>query len=755
MKTLLTAGLVLLFINFLPAQTFTGKVIDKSTGTPLPGTHVSNLSKNITVAADLNGIFEIPASENDTIYLSYLGFTPLKELRSSLSREIRMEPSVSFIKEINVSSYREEHIRSDAPVAMTTLGAQTIEETKASGLEQVLNKANGVYMVDLGNEQHAMAIRQPISYKSMFLYMEDGIPVRATGNFNHNALIELNHASIKEIEIIRGPSSASYGSEAVGGAINFVTHNPTIIPMGKVQTEMGTTGYKKLSFLFSNKNLVLSGYTGIQRNGWRPHSDMTKYALSAKYVKELSKKSSLTLSLTGVDYYTDQTGGIDSMHFYRQDYYSPHTFTWRKVQAYRGRATFETRFDSSSSFTSTLYYRNTKTGQNPFYAIKSTEDPLKARGEINEDHMISYGALIRYQKEFNKKFTISTGVTAEISPLNYTANFIAVDKSADGIFYAYHPTDSLLSHYSAEISNISEFVRATWKPKKDLKISMSLRHDMLIYDFNNHLGENSFTGSQDQVAAFSKFTPGAGITYDLSKDYGVYANAGYGFAPPVITELFRGVKNPELIPATFINYEVGGWINFKKEKGIIEGCVYRMEGQNEIIQVRMPDGSYINQNAGKTLHEGIEYSVKYRLNRAFFIRSGATHSLHLYKDYIEKGKDYSGNIMASSPGTIARGEITWKPVSVNGLRLSLEIMHVSAYYTDAVNKNRYPGYTLVNFRTGYKIKSFELWANLINAGNIIYATTVESSAWATNYRPGAPRTLTAGVTWNFQKNEKK
>ena len=36
-------------------------------------------------------------------------------------------------------------------------------------------------MVSLGNEQHQMSIRQPMTTKSLFLYLEDGIPVRTTG----------------------------------------------------------------------------------------------------------------------------------------------------------------------------------------------------------------------------------------------------------------------------------------------------------------------------------------------------------------------------------------------------------------------------------------------------------------------------------------------------------------------------------------------------------------------------------------------
>ena len=56
-------------------------------------------------------------------------------------------------------------------------------------------------MINLGNEQHAMGIRQPMGTRSLFLYLEDGIPVRTSGVFNHNALMEINMAAVKSIEI--------------------------------------------------------------------------------------------------------------------------------------------------------------------------------------------------------------------------------------------------------------------------------------------------------------------------------------------------------------------------------------------------------------------------------------------------------------------------------------------------------------------------------------------------------------------------
>ena len=69
-------------------------------------------------------------------------------------------------------------------------------------------------MVDYGNEQHAMSIRQPMTTNAVYQYPEDGIPIRPVGIFNHNALHEVNLTGAGEVEVMKGPSSSLYGSNA-------------------------------------------------------------------------------------------------------------------------------------------------------------------------------------------------------------------------------------------------------------------------------------------------------------------------------------------------------------------------------------------------------------------------------------------------------------------------------------------------------------------------------------------------------------
>ena len=57
--------------------------------------------------------------------------------------------------------------RTEVPVAVNVISKTTINETKGTRLDMVINKVPGVYMVDLGNEQHEMAVRQPLGTKNL------------------------------------------------------------------------------------------------------------------------------------------------------------------------------------------------------------------------------------------------------------------------------------------------------------------------------------------------------------------------------------------------------------------------------------------------------------------------------------------------------------------------------------------------------------------------------------------------------------
>lgn len=738
------------------AQLLRGRVADVQTREALPGAVISTPDHHKGCAADAQGSFGLDAGNADSIRVSSVGYItrvlPVKAVSQGI---IYLQPVAANLNEVIVSSSRDKQYRTDAPVAISTISPQTLQDTKATTLDKVLNKVSGVYMVDLGNEQHTMAIRQPIGYKSLFLYMEDGIPIRTVGDFNHNALIEINMAALRNIEVIRGPASSLYGSEAVGGAVNFITLSPTLAPTAKVQAEMSNWGYRRTDFSASGSSgkwgAVVSGYYANQSNGYMDHSDFHKLGLSLKTVYQPNASTRWTNAATLINYNTDQIGGLDSAHFYSKDYRNFQTFTYRDVKALRVRSTLEKQWSADNATSFTAFFRHSTIGQNPFYAIKNTSDPLKSTGQINSDAFHSYGIIVQHKKRFNwKDAALIAGVSADYSPATYNAGFITVDRNAAGYYTGYQTTDSVLTDYKVGLLNTAAYTQFELSPFHRMKVVAALRYDRMDYDFVNHLTPSAYTGAPSERNNFNALTPKLGLIYSLDKQVGFYANYSRGFAPPNISELYQGVKVPVLKQATYNNYEIGGWFGFAGNKGYADISVYRMNGTNEIVSVRLQDGSYENRNTGATTHQGIEWNVKYNLFNSILLRTSGTYARHNFDAYTENGKVYNDNRMNGAPQWITNSEVTWKPLFLKGFRLGGEWQHIGSYYMDPANTAMYGGYDLFNLRAGYTYKSIDCWVNCMNVGDKLYATTAEKSAYGVTYRVGARQTFNAGIGYTFK-----
>jgi outer membrane receptor protein involved in Fe transport len=753
--------------NAIAQQTISGQIINSQNQAPIIGASILITNSSEGTTSDLWGKYSlITTLKVDSITVSYIGFESQTVAYSS-NKKISLNYSENLFNQVIISANREAQKRKDAPIAITVLTEEQINEAKATSLEQVLNKVNGVYMVDLGNEQHSMSIRQPLTLKSLFLYLEDGLPIRPTGVFNHNALIEINKSSIGKIEVIKGPASSIYGSGAIGGAVNFISHKPTVLPVVKVNMQGNNIAYKKAEFLvsntFKNVGIVASGNLSERKNGPRAHSDYNKLAFTLRGDWRLSDKTIWVNSTSIVDYKTDMTGGLDSLNFYDQNFNSLHTFTHRSVNALRFRSSLKHYWHKNAKTSITGFYRNNAIVQNPHYRVRNdfipwskSGDALLAHGEENSNSFTSLGGVMQHKQKFKKyKASLIAGLSIDYSPNDFKANYISISKNTAGVYTGFEKTDSLLTHYDVKLLNTATYVEYSLSPLKFLTLVTALRYDRFDYDYNNDLDTNAFSGAPDEVNYFEHFTPKVGATFDLGNGIGLYTNYAVGFSPPEISELYYGTKVPALKPATYNSYELGSWISFHKKQGLIELAIYQMDGTNEIVSVVQKDGSTLTENTGKTKHFGIESNVKYKLIDQINMRVSAANAWHTYVDYVENGNDYSGNKMQAAPEFILNTEVIYKPKYLKGFRIGLELQNVNDYYLDAANTEKYEGYCLLNLRLGYKIKAFDLWVNIMNFTDVEYATSATKSQWGKKYRVGESRTVNVGLSYKLIAKKKE
>ncbi len=665
------------------------------------------------------------------------------------------DTSYTQLTTIVVSANKLKEKRIESPVAISILSPKIVDETKAQRIDFLLNKVSGVYMPTIGNEQHMMSIRQPISLKGLYLYLEDGMPIRTSGLFSSNALIEVNSSNIHSIEIIKGPASALYGAEAIGGVVNILTTPVPSKANAFISTQINNTGFKKLDLSWGaptkTGGWLITGAWTDQNKGITEYSDFSKKALSVKRNFRVNNKLKGYQNLQYINYYTQMTGSLDSIKFFQKNFGTQQSFTFRKIDALRFRQNLEYNWNSQSNTTLNFMYRNNTMDQNPAYSIASTSNPTKFKGQVNSNHFDAYVLDLQHVWSIpmlNSK--IMLGGYWDITNQNLIANYIDIVKDTSiGKFtkYTYPSRDSLITNYNTAISNKAIYFNYIANLKKNIRLNMTMRYDNFEYQFNNLLP----LGTPSAKNNFTQFTPKLGLTYNL-RNWGSYINYSKGFVPPQITEIYNAIRVPYLLPQDFSNMEIGSWFQYQKISA--EVSMYSLQGKNEIISVRQTDGVNLNQNSGATSHMGIEYQVRYQLAPTMEISLNGSNTRHKYLNTIIKGVNVSGKEMNAAPHLFNNVSFSWKPTKI--LRGAIEWMHQSSYYMDETNTTKYPGFDLLNARFGLQLKKSELWLNVLNLTNTYYSTmatknfSVKGSS-AYSYYLGEPRSITIGWRWYIIK----
>ena len=772
-RVLAMAMLLLAAPNLFAQKIVKGKIIDAVTKEPISGANIqcSGADCNCGCATSAAGDFEMHCKNCKTLTVSFVGYQPQQISTETDHKLVALFPTTSPLNEVVVSASRQPVRRAEAPIAISNITSKTILDAKPVTVDQVLNKVSGVYMVNLGNEQHSMSIRQPMTTKGLFLYLEDGIPIRTSGLFNHNALLEMNMAAVKNIEVIKGPSSSLYGSEAIGGVVNFITSSGTAIPVLKLSTQANSLGYKRVDLqnsLISGKwGVALNGYYAERRNGFIEYSDFTKGTFTAKIDYSLSQKTSFTNALTWMNYESDMGGTIDSTKFANRSFSSQQIFTYRNVDAVRYRSTLNHAWTDKSKTALSFVYRDNTIEQNPSYSIKNDRRRLSngawigkkelAHGEINASSFNSYSVIAQHRQNLSwKNAVIIGGASVDFSPTAYRADYIRINvDTISGKYASYTQPDSVLTNYKNNINNYAGFLNFEFSPLRKLRVVGSLRYDIFQYHFDNFLQPSSFSGSADTLNNFSAVSPKIGFTYNFSARTGLYANYSQGFVPPQVTEMYRGVKVPNLEPSTFYNYEIGGWAEIIKNILSADVSLYHLNGSNEIVSVRLDDGSTENRNTGKTSHRGIEAGVNANPLKDVSIRFSGAYSEHRFTEFVEKGISYNGKQMNGAPAWMHNAEIWYRPSYAKGLRLGAEWQRLGSYFMDASNTTKYGGFNALHLRAGYQWKGAELWLNVMNTADNYYAYTSSKSASGYSYTPAEPRNLTVGISYDFGQLLKK
>ncbi|HEY9035684.1 MAG TPA: TonB-dependent receptor [Pseudomonadales bacterium] len=662
-----------------------------------------------------------------------------------------------------VSASRVETALDDTPASIGKLDTVQIRQQEPSFTGEVLNKVPGVYMTDLGNEQHSMSIRMPISYNALYLYLEDGIPLRPLGLFNHNSLYEVNLDGTGSIEVIKGPASSLYGSNAVGGTVNLLTEAPQFVNAGMLDISGSNQGYVRSDFAAETVDddfgLRATGYASQRNGGWQDYNDADKQSVTVRGDYRVDEKTLWTNVFTYNHLNTDMPGTLNESDYRYRPGYSYNTFTSREVDASRAYSRLQSSWNEGGDTSITLFARNNSTAQLPSYLIFNTT-PGNAVGRINDNDFVSGGLDAQHTQSFPwADSRLITGVYYDYTHNDYTENNLAIARDMSTLQYIGYRETTQRRDYNVDLENLAFYTQFELTPFENARLVFGGRYDTMSYNYDNNLIPGVTTEAPGETRDFEKATFRAGFIYNIADDTSLYTNWSQGFTPPEVSSLYGRLQTPNLKEATYNNMDVGIRQSLLNHRLNMDLSMYRLTGDDEIVNFTIVPGLTEPRNAGSTVHEGIELGVDAIFSDEWSASVAAAYSRHVYDTYrVSPTLDYSNNEMPNAPHTIANTELAYTPHWLDGSRFSIEWVYLDQYWMDNPNAVRYDGHNLLNVRASYTVNHWTVWTKLLNATDEHYADVASSSyngVTAYNpdtqntYTPGAPRSWFMGVRYTF------
>lgn len=206
-----------------------GLVLDAATLQPLSGANVFIESPKIGNTTDMAGVFKIDSVPDGSqqVNVRLMGYDPAVQTVRVVENQscrviIKLHKAFLQMGQMVVTATRSEKNIQDVAVMTEVIASEEIRERGAENLAQVLKDCPGMTVEP--NSSGGLVLRMNGLDGKHVLFLQDGVPVAG----KMNSRVELNLMDVDQldrIEIVKGPGSALYGSEAMAGVVNLITHS--------------------------------------------------------------------------------------------------------------------------------------------------------------------------------------------------------------------------------------------------------------------------------------------------------------------------------------------------------------------------------------------------------------------------------------------------------------------------------------------------------------------------------------------------
>ena len=661
------------------------------------------------------------------------------------------------IKEVVISAMRSEKNKNEIPVKVDLISAKNIENLAVVNVDDIFNSISNVYVNRSWGpfSKNSSVTMRGLSSSARVLVLLDGMPLNmaAGGSINWH-MIDADNVS--QIEITKGPNSALYGNNAMGGVISIISKRPK----SPITVHLNSYGGSYKTF---GQHITITGnrvndekglYWGIkgfarQGDGYYFESEASRdYSDTTTYIWEYNTGGYLgyqfnkdnKIEVSG-DFYDDLRN--EGIQVYEKDgsYYK---FTTKTIQAnYVGK--FKGFEINAIGYRKQQDYFNQKERLNNFAEYKLMES---SSTDIDE------GVWIGVNRKIGEKHFFTFGSDIKHGETNY----------ADIYFTSYDEV-----YYTGAFNFYALFLQDEYNLNKKIKIVGGLRFDKAnFYDgsfsVNNPTSETGYENSMH-----SEYTPETwnAISYKFATNYSFsekvrnYLSVATGFTPPKLDDLCRsgkiskGIKiaNPELQPEKIFNIETGTFITLHKLE--IEPSIYYSRGKDFHYLVGLGDTVDIGgeqrallqkQNVSDVEILGAEINVKFQINQNLNLITNYSFNHSTIKDYkTSVGTELTGKYLAEVPP-----HLFYIGLYFNHKRLasSIAFRFIDEQWIDDENTLLVEKYSIVDFKISYQINKY--FASYIDIQNLLDVEFVDRKGLSS---PG--RFILVGIKTDVKQISKK
>ncbi len=477
-------------------------LVQDPAGLPVPGALVTTISQQ--EKTNENGraqLCNVALEKNQLVTVQASGFQPIEKQINTDSKEfiIRLFLSARLETPIVVTGTTEPQELSEINRNVVVLPIQN-PEVPSWSFADVLKYDTSIDLRERGPEgsQADLSIRG--STFGQVLVLVNGMRVNDSQSGHHNLDLPLPFEAVSQVEILHGTGSTLYGSDAIGGAVNFVTKKPKASEL-KLMAGGGDFGWHRQAVVSGLKRDDWSQRTTFERNsssGFRPGRDYRNTSFSSETFID-KNFGSTTVMLAG-----------NQRPFGANGFYGP----WDSWE---------------------------KTGST-FLAASQTigRDPSKIRHRMNfsyRRHTDNF-VLFRHRPEIyenlhtTNQFHANYSIHDEVNP--------KVSWSAGGSLLSEDIDSTNLGLRNRE--RVSAFFVLNLRPTERLSLAFGVREEV----WEKWRGETS---------------PTVSLGYWLGRDFKIRGHAGHAYRIPTYTDLYYedpvNKGNAELLPENAWNYETG------------------------------------------------------------------------------------------------------------------------------------------------------------------------------------------------------